>query len=1502
GFDGLAVDLGDAPNAVALVMDASFEERDDQIAVFDHGGAITGFEFIGRIGGTDFGDELRQPGLVNNEFLTGGGDDTIAPGFGIDVIDGGETPTDPSLPTDADLLILDYSEGDLGVGVMMATDRNGALTATRRFEVTDTITIVDDLNALNIEYAHITGSVRNDVLEGINDPFYDATGDTIIGHDGDDVIRSYNGADDLQGGAGGDVLSAGSGDDRLQGGLAERDDGADNLTGGSGADLFVLGDQTGQHYGEQVDGAQSADFAVITDFATGVDQIQLVGSPASYDLVDFGGDTFVRHVTDNTFQTIARVQNVTGLDLESDDFTYVAQSGGGPGDVIVNPLPSTKQDPLPNVSPSAQNLAVDDLSDGVPDPAPFVVTQGEAATNLGSIIAQSLSAQGIAVGSNSIRIERDGDARAFGTFENGLGLDSGVALSTGDVRDWAGTNTEDGGIKSHLFGGNQFDLSFEKIGVLGPEGSPMTFYRANLADVPVSVQSLVLVDDDDGTGGLPSARSGADIAGLALTTLDIADIEELTGGDVSLLADSTVLPRLDLFDFSPLSTFFEQGEMRPFNPAETGGGGIGGIGMGGGDDVDLPTSVGFGQDTDGAASGFVNNFIATLGQFDYDAGERTGYLSLGDGGQLGLNLSDVIAADDEVWLIVAEAGGSESFNSTFTASPQSLIPPGDASTDFGAPGAEDDTITYTIEFEADLSPRTGTIDPEGPDEAYVRLFDAILGSEELREFAGTAQQDGISIRINGVEAAFLLDGQAASLDRLAAGVSGPFHEDLVPNWDGVNVHPTQYDAFASLVVEGTIVEGLNRVEIVLSDERDGYLDTGLLLAAAQAGPTTTPQAPQSTTFGGEEDTTITGALPNSAENPFTYAVAFDSGPGNGTLILSPDGTFTYTPDPDFNGQDSFVYIRTDASGAETFGQALIDVSPVADAPEVDAAQVVITTFDGIDIGPIDASDADSDPLSYTVAGGPDAAALSVDPGTGVLSFLTLPDMDTPQDANGDGIFEVTIAVSDGAESREAEVRIYVLEDDFTVTGAVVEGSADADTANGDATQTGPQPTELDDLIYGFAGADVLEGLAGNDVVNGGDDDDTLSGGPGQDTLTGGDGADAFIIAPGDENILITDFELGTDTLDLTGFSRENALAAINSAQAGSAILTFADGTLLAIEGANVTPQTLMQEEIKLREEVTPDQLINGTSAADTLTGGIGNDTLNGLEADDRLIGGEGDDTLDGGAGVDTAYFSGPQSSYTLTLSPTGTTVEDRRGNGNGTDRLLNVELLDFDVDFLDPTTDTPFDLRSFGGPTGLSESDFENFIELYIAYFNRAPDAVGLNFWGTQFANGTTLPEMAALFGPQPETIAAYPAGTTNQIFATTVYDNVLGRTPDQAGIDFWVGLLDAGTVSRDQFILEVLRGAKSDLKPELGQDFVDQQLADQAFLSDKTDIGAYFAVIKGMSDTANAAAAMALFDGSTSSRSAAVTAIDGYFTAALDGATGEFLMPLVGVLDDPFA
>ncbi len=217
--------------------------------------------------------------------------------------------------------------------------------------------------------------------------------------------------------------------------------------------------------------------------------------------------------------------------------------------------------------------------------------------------------------------------------------------------------------------------------------------------------------------------------------------------------------------------------------------------------------------------------------------------------------------------------------------------------------------------------------------------------------------------------------------------------------------------------------------------------------------------------------------------------------------------------------------------------------------------------------------------------------------------------------------------------------------------------------------------------------------------------------------------------------------------------------------------------------------------------------------------------------------------------------------------------------------------------------DGTIDLTKFQGIANLDGDQINSFVELYIAYFNRAPDAIGLNFWGTAFADGLPLTDIADQFLGQPETRLAYPSDTTNLEFATQVYQNVLGRIPDLAGLNFWEGQLSSGNVGRGTFILEVLQGAKTDLSAGASAEDVALQLADRDYLSTKTDIGTYFSVIRGMSDVTDASEAMQLFvRGSEGSVQDALNLIDQEYAAALADGSGEVLMQLVGVVDDPFA
>lgn len=173
---------------------------------------------------------------------------------------------------------------------------------------------------------------------------------------------------------------------------------------------------------------------------------------------------------------------------------------------------------------------------------------------------------------------------------------------------------------------------------------------------------------------------------------------------------------------------------------------------------------------------------------------------------------------------------------------------------------------------------------------------------------------------------------------------------------------------------------------------------------------------------------------------------------------------------------------------------------------------------------------------------------------------------------------------------------------------------------------------------------------------------------------------------------------------------------------------------------------------------------------DIITGASGNEYLKGYGGNDTLTGGAGNDTIDGGRGIDTATYAGIKDNYTITKTATGFTVTDKT-SADGTDTLLNVERLQFS----DATIG--LDADGIGGQA----------YRIYKAAFNRTPDTVGLGYWIAQMDNGLSLSDVASHFIESAEFQNMYGTNPTAEAFLSKVYTNVLGRSYDQAGYNWWL-------------------------------------------------------------------------------------------------------------------
>ena len=82
-----------------------------------------------------------------------------------------------------------------------------------------------------------------------------------------------------------------------------------------------------------------------------------------------------------------------------------------------------------------------------------------------------------------------------------------------------------------------------------------------------------------------------------------------------------------------------------------------------------------------------------------------------------------------------------------------------------------------------------------------------------------------------------------------------------------------------------------------------------------------------------------GVISNDTDidnDPLSVMPELKQAPAFGSLLMNPEGSFEYTPNPDFFGEDSFVYFVTDGNDLpaeqQPFARVTISVEPVNDAP------------------------------------------------------------------------------------------------------------------------------------------------------------------------------------------------------------------------------------------------------------------------------------------------------------------------------------------------------------------------------------------------------------------------------------------------------------------------------------------------------------------------------------------------------------------------------------------
>ncbi len=106
-------------------------------------------------------------------------------------------------------------------------------------------------------------------------------------------------------------------------------------------------------------------------------------------------------------------------------------------------------------------------------------------------------------------------------------------------------------------------------------------------------------------------------------------------------------------------------------------------------------------------------------------------------------------------------------------------------------------------------------------------------------------------------------------------------------------------------------------------------------------------------YGVDEDQTLSVDAPGVLDNDTdpgsadTHTATLVTDVSHGTLTLNSDGSFTYSPQANFNGTDTFQYKAVDDDGGESAATTVtITVNPVNDAPTVDVDHATVSVDEG----------------------------------------------------------------------------------------------------------------------------------------------------------------------------------------------------------------------------------------------------------------------------------------------------------------------------------------------------------------------------------------------------------------------------------------------------------------------------------------------------------------------------------------------------------------------------